>query len=244
MKAWKALMIKELKAQWSGPLNYVLLGLFMLLMGSLFFQTLLSAKEQGQALLADTMARTLIGNLNSVLLFISSLVTMRTIAEERRRGTLDLLFLGRLTPWQIWSCKFLSAWSVLGMMLVLSLLFPLVIAQKAALDWPTVLIAHAGTFANVGFYVAVGVFASSLTEHQILAAIMSFICVLMLLLFAWVAQNTNNILLSQIFQYLSPSSHLQSFAFGQVRSFSVIYFLSGIFLFALMTVRSLELRRV
>ena len=244
MIAWMALLKKEFKIQWAGPLNYVLIGLFMLLMGTLFFQTLLTAKAQGQAMASQVMARTLLGNLNSLLLFVSTLVTMRSLSEEQRRGTLDLLMLGRLTPWKIWSCKFLASLSVLAVMVVLSLIFPLIIYTKGDLDWTTVFIGHGGTLLNLGFYVAVGILASSLTDHQILAALISFVSIILLLLLSWVGQNSSNVLLSQIFQYLSPSTHLQSLAFGQVRSFGIFYYVSGIFLLGFMTVRRLELRRI
>src|SRR5206468_723217 len=106
-----------------------------------------------------------------ILLFMLPLVTMRLFAEERRSGTIELLLTYPVRDGAVLLAKFLAAFALYALMIALTLLYPAIIWYFAPLEWGPILTAYVGLLLMGGAFIAVGVFASSLTEHQIVAAL-------------------------------------------------------------------------
>lgn len=243
MKGVFILLRKELYEMFTSPLIYILTALLSALLGWLFYNYLIASPQLYEVTLSDSVVRPLFGNMNFIFLFLCPLITMRLFAEERKQHTLELLFLSRLTDGEIIFAKFLSALLTSSFMLSFTLLFPIILNYSGFSDWGLILSNYMGILLSLMAYTSVGLFASSLTKNQILAAITSF-CILMgLILLVITAQASHNYILGLIFEYISVPFHFESFSTGLVKSYNVIYFISFCSFFLYATAKSLDARR-
>jgi ABC-2 type transport system permease protein len=236
---------KELKESFSGPLIYVLSALFCCLMGWLFFNYLVASghRDLTTVSLTNSVLVPTFGNMNFIFLFLAPLLTMRLLSEEKKMHTMEFLFLSQLTTLEIIIGKFLASFLMAAFMLSSTLLFPIVLAMSGYSDWGTVLTSYSGILLSMMAYLSVGLFASSLTENQIVAAVISFCLLLGLMLLVITSQATHNLIVAEIFQYMSTPYHFESFVRGSVRSFNLVYFISFISFFFYATYLSLESRK-
>lgn len=245
MKGTLILLKKELKENFTSPLTYVLTAVFCAMMGWLFFNYLLGAghRDLSQVSLSTSVLAPTFGNMNFVFLFIAPLMTMRLFAEEKKTHTLDLLFLSDLSTWQIILGKFFSSLLTGLFMLATTLIFPIVLSLSGFSDWGTVFASYLGITLSLMAYLSVGLFTSSLTENQIVAAVMSFSLLMMIMLMVITAQATQNQLVAQMIAYMSSPYHFESFVRGSIRSFNLVYFLSFLSFFFYATALSLDSRK-
>lgn len=234
---------KELKDAFSSPLIYVLAGLFSLMMGWLFFNYLLQSKQMTTATMTQGVITPIFGNINFIFVFLCPLLTMRSFAEERKQGTLDLLLRSRLSYLQIVLGKFISTIVMVLFMLSLTLLFPIILAISGYSDWGVVASSYAGIILSVMAYTAVGLFCSSLTDNQIVASLLTFCFLLGSMLLVISINATNNYLMALIVQYSTIPFHYEGFTRGLLRSYSFIYFICFLIFFFLLTLKSLESRK-
>ena len=117
---------------------------------------------------------------------------MRLFAEEKKTRTLDLLLASNLGHGSIIGAKFISSLTMALFILSFTLIFPLVLALAGYSNWPIVLTSYGGNVLSIMGYLAVGLFASSLTENQIVAALLGFCILLGIMLMAITANATNN----------------------------------------------------
>lgn len=238
----RILVKKEVRDFFASPLVYIVGALFSLLMGWIFFNYLISAKEFTNLTLSQSVLNPIYGMLNFILIFITPIITMRTFAEEKKGGTLDLLLLSRLSSLEIILGKFFASLSVVLFLLSLTLILPIILAFSGYSDWMMVLSSYSGLVLASMAYVSVGIFTSSLTENQIVAAFMSYILLFGIMLFMMTANASDNPLLGQIFQYFSFLYHFEGFIRGSLKSYNFIYFGSFIGFFFFLTNRSLDSR--
>lgn len=233
---------KEVKDSFEGPLVYILAGLFSLITGWLFFNYLMSNQELTDQTLLQTVLVPAFGNMNFIFLFLAPLITMRLFAEERKLHTLELLLGSDLSHSQIIIGKFFSSMVMTLFMLTLTLVFPVILAMSGYSNWSVVASSYLGITFCIMCYVSVGLFTSSLTENQIVAALASF-CILMgIMLFVITTNATNNQLVSEIFFYISTPSHFEGFTRGVLKSYDFVYFGSFVGFFFYLTHLSLDSR--
>lgn len=243
---WKdtfVLVRKELKDAFSSPLIYILSGLFSLIMGWLFFNYLIASKELTEQSLTASVLINIFGNMNFIFIFLAPLLTMKSIAEEKKQHTLELLLTSRLSHLHIVLAKLISSFCLACFMLSFTLVFPIILAFSGYSHWGVVFTSYMGIMMCVWCYLSVGLFASSLTENQIVSAILGFTILLGLMLFVLTANASDNAILSQLLQYFSLSMHYESFVKGAVKSFDVFYFISFSGFFVYLTHLSLDSRR-
>lgn len=234
---------RELKESFSSPLIYILTALFSAIMGWLFFNYLISSgQELTNLTLTNTVLVPIFGNMNFIFVFLAPLITMRLLAEEKKLYTLDLLFQSELRHWQIIIGKFLASTLQILFMLSFTLIFPIILAFSGYADWGIVGSSYLGIILSVMCYLAVGLFASSLTENQIVAAVLTFCLLLGIMLLVATANATQNTIVAEIFQYMSTPYHFESFVRGSVRSFNLVYFASFMGFFFYGTHLSLDAR--
>ena len=234
---------KELKDTFLSPFVYLLGGFFCLITGWLFFNYLLASGEHTTKTLDETVLIPLFGNMNFIFLFLAPLLTMKLVSEEKKNQTLELLLGSHLHPIQIIFGKFFSSLIMVGFFLSLTFLFPLTLSLSGHSNWPLVGGGYLGTFLSVMAYLSVGLWSSSLTNNQVIAALLGFCLLLGLTLLALAGNATHNFILAQILQYMSVPVHFENFLRGGVRSYNFIFFfsLSGFFLY--LTHLSLESRK-
>ncbi|MBY0515793.1 MAG: ABC transporter permease [Bacteriovoracaceae bacterium] len=243
MNPIRVVSIKEISQIWRSPLAWTLLGLFSLLSGWTFFNLLVGYTDNIQSIPADMQSQIsfleevvlrLYGNINFFLLFFIPPLTMRLMAEEKKQGTLDLLLAAPIKDHHIIVGKFLATWSFTIVLLIPTLLFPFVLFWAGVPDQKVLLGCYLGLIANTACYVAVGLFASSLTENQVIAALLGFFFIMSTWLLSWIAQSTDNFMIGEILRWLSVTGHFETLVRGVLSTADLTYYLSfvGLSLYA------------
>ena len=149
-----AIAQKELKSYFASPIAYIVIGLFALLFGyfysvmlQYFVQESMQAQMGGESQtmnVNEMMLRLLFQNITILILFLMPMVTMRTYAEEKRSGTIELLLTSPVTDWQIIIGKFLGAMALYSVMLLLSLVHIAVLYLYGRPEWKPIVSAYVG----------------------------------------------------------------------------------------------------
>jgi ABC-2 type transport system permease protein len=167
---------RELGAYFSSPVAYVFLVIFLLLTGFFTF-TAGSFFERGEASLAAFF-----GWHPWIYLMVVPAIGMRLWAEERRSGTLELLFTMPISTWQAILGKFLASWLFIGVALLLT--FPAVVTVNllGEPDNGAIFAGYLGSFFLAGTYLAITCMTSAMTRNQVVAFILSVVICLFLVL--------------------------------------------------------------
>jgi ABC-2 type transport system permease protein len=186
--------------------------------------------------------RPLFSNISVILLLLMPLVTMRLFAEERRAGTIELLLTYPVRDGAVLAAKYLAALALYALMIGLTVLYPLIVVYFARLEWGPVLTGYLGLLLMGATFIAVGVFASSLTENQIVAAVTTFGVLLIFWILGWSADYAGGAF-GRVLQFLSILEHNDSFSKGVLDTKDVLYYVNFTALALFLTLRSLEARR-
>jgi ABC-2 type transport system permease protein len=246
-----AIAQREVNAYFSSPIAYVLIGFFALLFGWFFYVPLAYFEQQSmqmgmnptQALNINQM---LIGptlmNTTVVFLFLFPLITMRTYSEEKRSGTIELLLTSPVTDIEIILGKFIGALLLYAAMLAVTLIHMSVLFIFGDPEWKPIATGYLGLLLMGGCFLSLGLFISSLTKNQIVAAMATFAVFLMLWVINWigtfVGPTTQTVL-----SYLSLTEHFDDFAKGIIDTKHVIYYLSFIAFGLFLTAKSVDSER-
>ena len=239
MNAIRAIFNKEFKSFFYSPIAYVIIALFTAITGSFFYLNLNSFVE---ASLMDQIyqqqyrmgPRTLNVNLmlirpyfyNIVLisLFVLPLITMRLYSEEKRAGTVELLYTTPITPWQIVLAKFFAGLAFYVVTLVPTMFFVSILFGYGDPEFWPVLSAYIGLIFMGAAYISMGLFISTTTENQIISAIGSFGLSLLLWVIGFGAGYAGQTL-GDIMNYLSIINHFEDFAQGVIDTAHVAYYI-------------------
>ncbi len=162
--------------------------------------------------------------------FFIPALTMGLLAEEKRSGTIELLVTRPIHDMQIVIGKFLSTLILIFICLILTLPYYITVASIGPIDHGAVLTGYFGLILMSGVYISIGLFASSLTNNQIVAFLLALLIGIMFhMLFGWLASGTTGIL-GSIVSYLSVSNHFESISRGVIDLRDIIFFLSVIFI--------------
>lgn len=233
---------KEVKDFFNSPIVYILAALFILISGWLFFNYLLASNQPTTQTLTSTVLIPTFGNINLIFLFFAPLITMRVFAEEKKLKTLELLYLSKLSDVQIIFSKLMACLTVALFLIGLTIIFPIILYLSGYKDLGIIFTSYLGLILCVLCYVSVGVFTSSLTQNQIVAAIFSFTLLLGFMLMILSVNTSELAMTKDILKYMSVPFHLEGFVLGSLRSFSFVYFMSFLGFFFYLTKKSLEVR--
>jgi len=241
MRGLYAIYRKEMGNYFVSPVAYVVVGVFLILCGFFFDRILTYFIENSQPDVPSTVMRSFFDLFSSLVLFLTPMLTMGVYSEERKRGTMELLMTSPITETQIVIGKFLASLSLFVIMLLptASYLIFMYLHSDPTPPWRVLLAGYLGVLLLGGCLLAVGSFISSLTENQIVAAVLTFGAVLMLWVIDLGGQGAGSVI-GQVLQYLSVIRHYDDFTRGIIDTSSVIYYLSFIFLFMFLTVRSVD----
>jgi len=222
---------KEFKSYLASPMAYIVTGIFLVLTG--FFFSVSSATY------LETSIKGFLVPGNFLLLLLASVLTMRLLAEERKMGTLELLLTAPVRDSEIIVGKFLGSLGILAVMLALTFYYPIILIGYGDPDIGPIVTGYLGIFLLGGTCLAVGIFASSLTSNQIVAAVVSG-GILFALWFVGTAANFLPEAMGDVIGYLSLSYYYPDFMRGVVDTRGIIYYLSITVLFLFLAIRSLE----
>jgi len=226
--------LKEFKSYLASPMAYVVTGIFLVLTGFLF--------SISSATYSETSIRGFLGTGNLLLLLLAPVLTMRLLAEERKMGTLELLLTAPVRDGEVIAGKFLGSLGILTTMLALTFYYPILLMSFGDPDWGPIATGYLGLFLLGSVSLAVGLFASSLTSNQLVAAVVAG-GILFALWFIGTAANLLPEALGEVISYLSLSYHFPDFMRGVIDTRGIIYYLGITVLFLFLAIRSLESSR-
>lgn len=244
---WK----KEVRTYFSSPLAYVLIGLFSLVSGIMFFNLLITYTDGIQAIpenmaqqisFVDEVVLRLFANINFLFLVFIPLITMKLFAEEKKMDTLDLYWMAPVKDWQLVVAKGLSALMLIIAMLLMTLIFPLIIWGVGVRDFTLLGSAYLSVLLNACAYISLGLFCSSLTNNQIISALLSILSIMFLWMITWGGHLNSNFIVAEIFSYIGVTSHFERVLRGLIGTQDLIYYASFVFIFCFLTVKSLGRR--
>jgi ABC-2 type transport system permease protein len=181
-------------------------------------------------------------NTTVIMLLVFPLITMRTYAEEKRSGTIELLLTSPITDWQIIVGKFLGALALYGAMLAVTLVHMSVLYMFGNPEWKPIATGYLGLLLLGGSFLSLGLFISSLTRNQIVAGMITFSVFLLLWVINWVSTFVGPTAQS-LLSYLSITEHFDDFAKGIIDTKHVVYYLSFIAMGLFLTLKSVDSER-
>ncbi len=258
MKGLYAVYRKEMSHYFVSPIAYIVAGVFLLLTGFFFTRVLSSVIEQAFEMGMQSMQfgggsnidvpsvtiRYFFGVLSSILLFLTPMLTMSVYAEERKRGTIELLMTSPVTDAEIVLGKFLASFTLLVIMLVPTVCYSvfMFLHSEPAAPWKVLMCAYLGALLLGSVLLALGSLFSSLTENQIIAAVLTFGVFLILWVIDFGSRNSSTTL-GAVTQYLSVVRHYDDFTRGVLDTANVVFYLSLLVLSIFLTIRSLDSMR-
>jgi ABC-2 type transport system permease protein len=239
---------KELKSYFASPIAFIVIGLFALIYGYFYISLLAYFLNQsmgfsgGTANVNEQMIRPVFLNADVVLLFVLPMITMRTYAEEKRSGTIELLLTSPLTDFQIIMGKFLGAMALYAAMLAVTFIHMGVLFIFGKPEWLPILTGYLGMLLMGGCFISVGLFISSTTSNQIVAGMVAFAVFLMLWVINWIGSLAGpNV--QAILNYMSIIDHFDDFTRGVIDTKHLVYYLSFITFGLFLTMRSVDTAR-
>lgn len=233
MKNTLTIAAREFKSYLASPMAYIITGIFLLGTGY-FFST-------GTATYNETSLGGFLGNMFyvAVVLLMIAVLTMRLLAEEKKLGTIELLLTAPVRDSEIIFGKYLGSLAIIVVMLVLTFYFPIILYIFGDPDFGPMASGYLGLFLISCAALAIGIFASSLTSNQIVAAIVSGGILLGLWFLGYAAPSLPKAL-GDVIGYFSLSTYLPSFINGVIDTRGIIYYVSITALFLFLAIRSLE----
>jgi len=255
MTGVRAIIAKELRVAFVSPIVYVVAAVFLLSFGILSFVLVQIASSvairqmqfqqaAAQLNLNDLVFRPLFA-WTGVFLFVILLpiLTMRVFAEERKMRTFELLMTSPIGVHEIVVGKFLSVYAIFLGLLGLTGTIPLILGQFSSFDWYPVLTGYLALALLGGLFLAAGVFASSLTENQIVAVLLSFGILFILWLLGVLGVNLGDTPLGAVLSFISFGEHFDRLVRGLVETKDLVYYLSGLIFLLFLAHRVVESQR-
>lgn len=242
---------KELRAYFASPIAYVVIGFFSLIFGYFFYTLLWYFDRQSMQMapgagMAMNINQMLIGpvfmNVAVMALFMLPMITMRTYAEEKRAGTMELLLTAPLTDWQIILGKFAGAMGFYLAMLAVTVIHVGLLFLFGSPEWKPIVTVYLGMALMGGCFVALGLFISSLTKSQMVAGAATWGVFLLLWVINWIGQSLGPTG-QAVVQHLSITDHLDDFARGIIDTKHLVYYVSFIAFGLFLTAKSVDSER-
>ncbi|MCC8192453.1 MAG: ABC transporter permease subunit [Ruminococcus sp.] len=230
-----AIFRREFVSYFTSPIGYVFLAFFYLAAG--FFFTLTSI-EQG-----TTELNTVFSMMMYVLIVLIPILTMRTFSEEKKNKTDQCLLTAPVSLGAIVAGKFLAAFLVYALGVLIMLVFAVIVSAISSPDWLLIFGNILGLLLLGGAFISIGVFVSSLTENQIVSAVLSFAIMLVLYLFTSIASLIPVDFIANFLNSLSFLTRYDGFTYGSFDFSNILFFISVMVAFIFFTVRVLERRR-
>lgn len=233
---WVGLVRRELLHYFVTPIAYIILGGFWMASGYFF---------SFNALFVGAIEMvTAFHNMSLLLLLMVPLISMRTIAEERQSGTLELLLTLPVGETAVVTAKYGAMMIIVFLMLLGSSLAVVALALLAEPDFGPIIGGYCGVFLLASAFAAIGVMISSFATNQIVAAVITWI----LLLFLWFVDYLSSLALPvwavELARHMSFSLHYLDLIRGVLSSASVALFISVVVVSLVIAIQALKLRRV
>lgn len=247
----RLIFLKDLKSIFVSPMFFVIGAFFALLMGWIFFNLLVTYLEsvhnhmvnQSNLTFSDGVLKPFFSNMNFLLVLVTPIFTMRALATEQEKGTLDLLFSSAIRPWEIIIGKWLASWVSVFALIFMTLIIPLILFISNLPLGGVILSGYLAIMLNMTLYISLGIFLSSMTTNQSVAALMTLAGILFLWLIPWASQTSHNLLLIEIYRYLGVMTHFGTVLSGILSMSDLVYYLSSSFILMIGSIVILNRKR-
>jgi ABC-2 type transport system permease protein len=236
----KAILLREIKSFFGSPIGYLVIALFLTLNGLFLwvFQGEYNILNTGFADMTPFFTLS-----PWILIFLIPAVTMRSFSDEKKQGTLELLLTKPLSIWEIVNGKFLGALLLIVMAIIPTFIYVVAISRlgmpEGNIDMGSTIGAYFGLAFLIAAYSAIGIFASTLSDNQIVAFIISvFVCFFFYFGFEGLASITTTY--STMISALGMQDHFKSMGRGVIDTRDILYFVSLTVLFLSLTVYKLK----
>lgn len=231
----KAVIVKrELGAYFTGAVGYIVIGLFLLISGFLFFNVFFLENR--------AELRRFFSTPPVLFAFFIPAVTMRLFAEERKSGSLETLMTLPVSSVDVVMGKFWASLAFTSVMIAPTLVYALTASLFGSLDAAPVVCGYLGALFLAAAFCSVGLFASASTKNQIVAFFIGWaLCILLALIDQFLLFLPAR--LANFLGYLSAGSHFTSVSRGIVDSRDLVYFVSLTAVFLTLTVKTIDSRR-
>lgn len=243
MRSFLALLGKELQGFFAMPLVYFLGAVFLGLSGYYFYTNLNAFITFGFGeSIVEHLWQRLYADIVRVVITVIPLVTMRVYAEEKNLGTIELLYTAPVRDFEILAAKFLACMGVFVVLVGSTAVYPLLIWNVQPFDASQLWAVYLGLFLLVASMVSIGIWISSLTQTQLIAAMFTYGAVLLLWNLSWNEAAVPGDWLGVVSQ-LCAYDHFEPFARGVIDLKDVAYYVAIIVLMGWLTMRSMESRQ-
>lgn len=232
-----AIRKRDLQGFFRSPLGYVYIGAFLAVMNLYFFATCV--------LSSSSDVSSVFSNMLIVFLFLMPILTMRLFSEDYKQGTDRLLLTAPISVWAIVGGKFFATIGVLLRALLGTVPWLIILVLFGTPAWPTIVGCYIAVLCATAIFAAMGMFLSSVTESQLIAAVLSFALFLGLYVIDMLSYSMGTDgMLGKLLNWFSIFTRYDTFMSGQFSLGNLIYFLSLTGLFLYLTARVLERRRM
>lgn len=240
MRALLAILSRELRAYFLSPLAYVVAFLFLLINGFIF-AFIVSVLNDPRAPAGQPLEYFFNWLWWLLLLAVVPALTMRLLAEERSTGSVEVLMTSPVSEDQVVWGKYLGSLVFYLFLWAPTLAYPLILEAYDEVDWGPVASGYLGFVVVGALFLAVGLFASSLTKNQLIAAVLGVVMLAFLTLGVFMVQETvDTPWVQDALGYMNVLTHQEDFARGIVDTRALVYPLSGAVFFLFLTARVLE----
>jgi ABC-2 type transport system permease protein len=245
---WK----RELYVYFTSPMAYVVLAVFLVLSGYVFYSSfavfsIISMQASQMEYAADLnitemVLKPTLENIGIFILLLVPVITMKSFAEEKKTGTLELILSYPLREVELLLGKFAAAFTILLIMISSTCAYPAILYKYATPDAGTIIAGYAGLSLLAAAFIAMGLMFSSFTDNQLLAAVGSFGALLMFWLLGW-CEMVMGPGWGKMLTQLSLFEHFDNFSRGIIDTRDIMYYFDFIVLFLFIAIRSLALKR-
>jgi ABC-2 type transport system permease protein len=234
MSAALTIAKREIRTYFNSPVAYIVITVFMLIAGFLFFQNVILERQAEM--------RGYFGLAPLLFVFFTPAMTMRLIAEEKGSGTIEMLVTMPVRDWEIVVGKFLGALGLLGALVGMTFFYAISLMLMGPADRGPIIAGYIGLFLMGGAYIAIGVMASAFTRNQIVSFIIALFISFCLFIVGNLAQFAPA-WLQPIVAFLSMGTHFDAISRGVLDSRDVLYYVSVMAISLVVATVSLEARK-
>lgn len=233
-----AIFKKEMKSYFNSPVVYVMISLFILLMGIFFYL-------QNLKMLSPDFGYTLqVGEY--FLIFFAPIITMRLLAEDKKNKTDILLYTSPTSVTKVILGKYFSAFTVLLIMVALTLIFPLIIMTLvddiSLMPWASLIGNYIGFVLLGALFLSVGLLASSLSDSQVLSAVVGIVSLFILWFVGSLGTSVGGVA-GKILTFISPITRYEGFASGLLSVSDIVFYLTSTAVILFITIVNTERKR-
>jgi len=224
--AFWALSKKEFKEGIGRPSFYVLAAVFIFIVALVFFTLLINSTNLTTVTVAGQVLHPTFYVLHNLLLFIIPLMTMGTIAREHTAQTMPLLWMAPLSHGQIIFAKFLGVFGQVVLLLLPTMMIPIILGIAGFSNLSLVLAHYLALLLTAGVYIMLGIMISGMAKNQFLAAFLTIMLFILLMLMALQAMQVPSLAVGVLLRYLTVIYHFELLSSGLLAPAEIVYFAS------------------